>query len=350
MESITSVSRHANFEDKSANMKIFAFILLAVSTLSIGSVAQTNPLPLGSVTGISSVTCTSQFQSSVCFQATVSCPNTADIGVMWGVRGSGHKGTVVFLGGGGGTVASGNGFFSAYNNAGLVSIEVAWATDWELAGSPFAPNILSAACRPATLLNYFHSQMARGSFCAQGVSAGSAQIAYSLSWYGLANELTNVELLSGPVFSNITDGCKAPNSTPTVRVVPTNGQPWSDPIAYFTEAPALTVWTGNQCLPTFGSTAAQNEAWDDQSMEQPGATVSFPNTNLSGWVCNNGINPSAGQSYLFFSQVGTPYSLTAITNCSGAEGVTSGFTPQGVLGQTAIQNDMVKQCVQKTLR
>jgi hypothetical protein len=331
-------------------MKFFIFILLAASALSICSVAQTNPLPLGSVSNVSSVTCTSEFKSSVCYQAKVSCPNTADIGVMWGVRGSGHKGTVVFLGGGGGTVPSGNSFYSRYNTAGLVSIEVAWATDWELAGSPYAANILSAACRPATLLNYFHSQMAHGSLCAQGMSAGSSQVAYSLSWYGLAEELTNAELISGPVLSNITDGCKLPNRTPTVRVVPTNGQPWSDPIAYVTEATALTVWTGNQCLPATESSLAAEESWDDQSTVQPGASLSFPNTNLSAWVCNNGLNPSAGQSYLFFSQVVTPFALTAITNCAGAEGVTSGYTPQGVLAQTAIEDDMVKQCVQNRPR
>jgi hypothetical protein len=331
-------------------MKFVTFILLATSALSICSVAQTNPLPLGSVFNVSQVICTSQFNSSVCYQATVSCPNTADIGVMWGVRGSGRKGTVVFLGGGGGTVTYGNSFYSSYNNAGLVSIEVAWDRDWELAGSPYPANILSAACRPATLLDYLYSQTAQGAFCAQGLSAGSAQVAYSLSWYGLAAELNNVELISGPVFSNITDGCKVPNGTPTVRVVPTNGQSWSDKIAYFTEAPSLTVWTGNQCLPASGSTSAESEAWDDQSMEQTGATVSFPNTTLSGWVCNNGLNPSAGQSYLFFSEVATPYALTAITNCAGAEGVTSGFTPQGVLGQIAIQDDMVNQCVQKHRR
>src|SRR5258708_11836633 len=331
-------------------MKFLIFILLAASALSISSVAQTNPLPLGSVSQVSQVACTSQFKGSVCYQAKVSCPNTADTGVTWGVRGSGHKGTVVFLGGGGGTVPYGNSFYSRYDSAGLVSIEVAWASDWELAGLPFAANILSAACRPATLLNYFHSQMAHGSFCAQGMSAGSSQVAYSLSWYGLANELTNAELISGPVLSNITDGCKVPNSSPTVRVFPTNGQPWSDPIPYSTEATALTVWTGNQCLPTRQSSLTAEESWDDQSTVQPGASLSFPNTSLSAWVCNNGLNPSAGQSYLFFSHVLPPFPLTPITHCAGAEGVTSGYTPQGVLAQTAIEDDMVKQCVQKRPR
>jgi hypothetical protein len=328
-------------------MKLFASCFLAVFWLNIGSVAQTDPLPLGSISNISSVKCTSQFDSSVCYQATVSCPQTANIGVMWGVTGSGPNGTVVFLNGGGGTIPYGSSFQPRYTQAGLTSIEVAWNSDWETAGAPYAANILNASCRSATLLDYFHSQQTQGAFCSQGLSAGSGALAYALSWYGLGSELDNVELLSGPVFSNITDGCKVPNSTPTVRIVPTDGQPWSDKIGYFTEAPSLTVWTGKQCLPDNRSPDSSEDAWAAQSTVQPGATVSFPSTNLAGWVCNNGLNPSAGQGYLFFSQVATPYSLTAITNCGGAEGVTSGYTPQGVLGQTAIEDDMVNQCVQR---
>jgi hypothetical protein len=328
-------------------MKSFANFLLTVLVLNIGSVAQTSPLPLGKVSNISSVQCTSQFDSSACYQATVSCPQTANLGVMWGITGSGANGTVVFLNGNGGTIAYGSSFQPRYTQAGLASIEVAWDTDWETAGAPYTANVLNAACRSATLLNYFHSQQTQGAFCSQGLSAGSGALAYALSWYGLGSELDNVELLSGPVFSNITDGCKVPNNTPTVRIVPTDGQPWSDKIGYFTEAPSLTVWTGQECLPNTRTSDTAEDAWSAQSTVQPGATLNFPNTNLAGWECNNGLNPSAGQSYLFFSKVGTPYSLTAITNCSGAEGVTSGHTPQGVLGQTAIEDDMVNQCVRR---
>jgi hypothetical protein len=39
--------------------------------------------------------------------------------------------------------------------------------------------------------------------CALGDSAGSAAIAYSLAYYGAGSYLDNVELLSGPVLSDI---------------------------------------------------------------------------------------------------------------------------------------------------
>jgi hypothetical protein len=82
-----------------------------------------------------------------------------------------------------------------------------------------------------------------------------------------------------------------------------------------------------------------------QSIVQPGAVLSFPKTSLSGWVCDNGENPSAAQAYLWFSQVATPWSLTSISNCQGAEGVAQGTTPQGLTGDQAITEDMIGKCV-----
>ena len=80
-----------NLAVRRVTMRFLTSIFLAAFAFSICSVAQTNPLPLGSVSNVSPVTCTSQFKSSVCYRATVSCPNTADIGVMWGLRGTGGE-------------------------------------------------------------------------------------------------------------------------------------------------------------------------------------------------------------------------------------------------------------------
>jgi hypothetical protein len=80
-------------------------------------------------------------------------------------------------------------------------------------------SILSAACRPATFLNYINSSPfhSKGSMCAQGASAGSGAIGYSMAWYGAASYLKNVELIVGPVFSEIDQGCANPNAaTPTI--------------------------------------------------------------------------------------------------------------------------------------
>jgi len=57
-------------------------------------------------------------------------------------------------------------------------------TDWDQGGwdmNPTAPNILTSACRGATLLNYLSSSSA-APFCAQEFSAGSSEVAYAMSW------------------------------------------------------------------------------------------------------------------------------------------------------------------------
>jgi len=44
--------------------------------------------------------------------------------------------------------------------------------------------------------------------CALGDSAGSAAVAYSLAYYNAGSYFDNVELLSGPVLSDIEQGCQ----------------------------------------------------------------------------------------------------------------------------------------------
>jgi len=48
----------------------------------------------------------------------------------------------------------------------------------------------------------------RAGYCAQGEARGSAQIAYSLALYGSGTYLDKVELLSGPVLSDLEQGCE----------------------------------------------------------------------------------------------------------------------------------------------
>ena len=54
--------------------------------------------------------------------------------------------------------------------------------------------------------------------CAQGFSAGSGALGYALAWYGAATSaeyhLDKVALLSGPVFSDIEQGCEDPIPPP----------------------------------------------------------------------------------------------------------------------------------------
>jgi hypothetical protein len=313
-------------------------------TVSYGGFnASTNltvPLPLGMISGIASMECGAGFSTgAICQSATVSCPKTVDIGVTWGTVGSGTAGRIVVLNGNGDTVPDGAEYATQYTQAGFVVTQIIFASDWEDGG-----DLLAAACRPATVLDYFHSQTTAGAYCAQGISAGSGAIGYGLAWYGLSAELDNVELTVGPVFSNIVAGCEVPYAPP-VTVIPTNGASFVDDPQYNIEWPSVSTWTATSCLPPGGSSAADLASEAAQSTIQPGALLNYPHTSIAAWDCNNGLNPSAAQSYLFLQQVTTPWALTSISGCTGAEGTSTGVTPQGVPADTATGDDMVAQCV-----
>jgi hypothetical protein len=114
-----------------------------------------------------------------CFGATISCPNTAPINLTFGYTGPPKPlGTIVLFSGGPGTAPTEDGdevpvYAGSYVNK-YMTVQVEWASAWE---DPSADgsggNILSAACRPATFLNYINSSGSahpQGAMCAQGAS------------------------------------------------------------------------------------------------------------------------------------------------------------------------------------
>lgn len=311
-------------------------LVVVVLALNVGAFAQ---MRLGNVVDIKSAKCSSGFaRGAACQSAIISCPETPDVNVTWGSVGSGKAGRILIIGGNGATVPSGAEYAPKYTAAGFEVTQLTFESDWEADG-----NLLNAACRPATLLNYFRSQ-STGAYCAQGISAGTGAIAYGITWYGLENLFDNIEFTVGPVFSNIAQGCEVPDAPP-VTVKPTNGVAWNDPPQYNNEWPSVGLWTNTKCLPKGGSTQQDLITWEDQSILHSGAVLSFPHTSMAAWDCNNALNPSAAQSYMFFQEVTTPWSLTAITGCTGAEGTATGMTPQGVPAELALANDMLAHCV-----
>jgi hypothetical protein len=313
-------------------MKTLAFIFFF---LTLSAAAQ---LPLGTVTDIQPTACTEGFVgASTCHTATVSCPGVSDVAVTFGTKGNPAVGTIVFINGTGDTMPGGAPFFfQIYSEGGFSLAQFIFATDWEDGG-----NVLASACRPATILNFLRSTPSLP-FCVQGASGGAGATAYALSWYGIP--IDNAELLSGPVFSDIALGCRTPHAVP-ITVNPTNGSPFEDDPIYNQESSQVSAWTATSCLPRSSSTNKNLGSEVRQSIVQAGAVLSFPATNLSGWVCDNGENPSAAQAYLWFSQVTTPWNLTSISNCQGSEGVAEGVTPQGTTGSQAIADDMLAKCV-----
>ena len=322
------------------------------------------PLPLGDVTGVNELpTCPSgYYPGAACFEATVSCPNALDIPLTYGlVNPTGvPRGMIVFFNGSGGTAPyggtnRGRSYAETYLQAGYQVVQFAWETDWEDTGITGGRSVKTAACRPATLLNYFHQSLYHGDggMCAQGASAGSAAVAYSLSWYGATNYIDKVDLLSGPVLSDIEQGCVVPKAPPVI-VCPTGqlgcqGAEWTDKPQYVQGAEvSVGQWTGRTCQPSGQTPLASNTSWKAMSIVDGthNASFAYPQTAMAGWLCSNGLNNSAGEGQIFYQQFTTPaqtaaFSLTRIDGCGGSEGLEVGTTPQGENGFTAISSDMI---------
>jgi hypothetical protein len=356
-------------------MKKLGVVLPCLFVLAILASAQSTPSsPLGVVTRATKLSACPQgyYPGATCYQATVTCPDTADISVTYGYTNPGgtQKGTIMLFNGGDGTQVQpgnrgGSSFDASYLAAGYQIVQTAWATGWEDTGIPGAKNIKAAACRAATLLNYVYQTVYdhNGGMCAQGASAGSAELAYALASYGASDYLDKVELLSGPVFGDVEQGCMEPDTNP-VTVCKSGqfgcvGAQWQDRPQYVLGAQnAVANWTGHKCQPGNNGTPKQtNSAWKSMSIVDgtSGSSFTYPKTAMAGWLCSNGMNNSAAQGQFFYekftnhSQV-ADYSVTRIDHCVQAEGVGLGTTPQGKLGFDAIVADMTDKVAGCTKR
>lgn len=345
-------------------------LFAAMLWCALPALAQRAPLQLGSIHK-RSVTqlpaCPAGFfPGMTCFDGQVeSCPNTSTLGFTYGyVNPIGEiLGTIVMFEGGGGTIPYENpAFAQKYLESGFQIVYVTWDTDWEFTDNNRGTSIKYAACRPATFLNYIDQNLySRGGMCAQGFSAGSAQLGYALAWYGSADFLDNVELLSGPVFSDIEQGCVVPHA-PTVTVCDAgqfgcNGAEWPDSPAYVGgDETAVGGWSGQpSCNNGRTTTLFANSAWKQMSIVD-GTTnpiFSYPQTSLAGWLCSNVNtvqNDTAAEGEFFYQQFTSSrqtagFSVTRIDHCAGPEGVPEGITPQNELGLVAISNHMISSCV-----
>jgi hypothetical protein len=365
-----------------------------------------------------------QVHTMTCFGGTVqNCSNAQDMHFTYGyLNPSGIisgpvKGVIVYFEGADGTVPAGEDteldMLGYYFQKGYEIVQIAWSSAWEATYNPFPQgtygNIQNAACRPATFLNYVYSNIFQGVFqnnssagmCAQGFSAGSAQIAYSMAYYGSGNFLDNVELISGPVLSDIKQGCQEPQANP-VTVCPldshgnpqygcnlgTGGSPWTlSPTYVAKQGSNVGSWTNDNTCAVPGSQQTGQTRWlnqsiVDQSTGQIGQgavpTFNYLSTAMGAWLCRsvrNQLPDCTGTNYqydfcpnnsspegeIFYAQITSSnsppnYNLYAVDSCFGPEGA-----PQGTVlalgsesGQTAIEQDMAggpvvtAQCFHRT--
>lgn len=298
------------------------------------------------------------------------------------------KGVIVYFDGGDDTTAVVEGpeedMLQYYFDQNYAVVEIQWSSAWE---ETSAANIQNAACRPATFLNYVYQNIyvpiannvnnLNPGMCAQGYSAGSASIAYALAYYGAGGYLDAVELISGPVLSDLKQGCEQNPQPVTVCPAGQYGcqlgtdQPWTLPPSYVgKDVHYINSWTGsNTC------TTGSNPSWLAESIVDQNAgltpTFTYPTTAMSGWLCRSVQNPnpncatnynydncpnnSSTQGEIYYQNFTSSnhppiYKVYSVDNCFNPEGAPQGSvsalsTAQIIApGAQSIQNDMVLNC------
>lgn len=274
-------------------------------------------------------------------------------------------------------------------------VQTQWIHDWEQVNwdpvQVYPYSIQNAACLPATFLHFVRYNLnspvmyTTGGMCAQGASAGSGALGYSLAWCGAgdvnAGYIDKVELISGPVFSDIAQGCyvpQPPNTVPPVDICGgANSPAWCVgwPGGGLSELPsyvggdqyAVGSWTGDSsCRGSSPTSQTSYNNWLSQSIVNGpnggGGSFYYPKTLMQAWLCASDTegtyNNSAPEGFLFYQQVGNAVGLpidfqeTAVTNCSTVEGVTDGMIMAGPYngdkGMEAIAYDMADPVNTKT--
>ncbi|MGD0360159.1 MAG: hypothetical protein ABSC93_04785 [Bryobacteraceae bacterium] len=275
-----------------------------------------------------------------------------------------------------------------YFNNGFQVVQPIWVGQgWQNAPGEPVQILKFEACRPATLMNAVYQNIhggskAPGAMCAQGHSAGSAAMAYSLAWYGAAGYLADVVLTSGPVYANVEAGCQYPYAkafkSPIEVCPPTqygcvDGAEggWLDAAQYVASADgdaakAVAGYTlsGANCNNWSGTgqatTATQNQDWGGMSVVSSGASYTYPATRLYAFLCATSStgqqNNSAAQGQLFYQNFTSAlhpldYDVYRVDSCMGDEMIWFGTLP-GVDNESAFTvsaQDMIDGCVSPAL-
>ncbi len=275
-----------------------------------------------------------------------------------------------------------------YFNNGFQVVQPIWVGQgWQNAPGEPVQILKFEACRPATLMNAVYQSIhggskAPGAMCAQGHSAGSAAMAYSLAWYGAADYLADVVLTSGPVYANVEAGCQYPYAKAfksPIQVCPpaqygcVDGaeRGWLDAAQYVASADgdaakAVAGYTlsGANCNNWSGTgqatTATQNQDWGGMSVVSSGASYTYPATRLYAFLCATSStgqqNNSAAQGQLFYQNFTSAlhpldYDVYRVDSCMGDEMIWFGTLP-GVNNESAFTvsaQDMIDGCVSPPL-
>jgi hypothetical protein len=275
-------------------------------------------LPLGTASAASASCPVAAAPGAVCQTLTVHCPGLDDLAATIAVTQppGAPTGTVVLLGGAGGTVPFNSGFPGAYLQKGLRVVQISWAAAWQES----TVGMKAAACRPATALKWVFDQAHKSDrtrgFCVQGHSAGAGTVAYALAHYGLEDVLDFALISAGPPYGRIDYGC-APSAytgaPPDVcPELPAAG------FSYSGSRVAVDLWENTSTCGEPSPPDADVARWAADSVVSPGADFDHPSTPVSAWFCANKPNETPGLGTFWLSQLTSMKTVTCVSDqCTG---------------------------------
>ena len=271
------------------------------SNITINAVCATGATrALGTVSGVSSISCEGSIANGVCQQMTVSCPGLPDVQAY--VKTNSPSGTSL------GTVTytvgtDGNGLYDSiftYGstavqnviNAGYTTVQISWGTPFnqnQPDGWVLGPGgVLSTACRYATIHQWIYDNIQNNTslpFCATGNSGGAGALAYALSQYPTPNILSMAEVTSGPPPGRLDWGCGCTEGSMAVQCGSSSSlgtcfgdadAPVWDPGYNPNATTGLCTTAVNGTLPPGGLNFFLGD-----SVEAPGAVYDFPKTYVN---------------------------------------------------------------------
>jgi hypothetical protein len=321
------------------------------ATCATGSTRQ-----LGTISGVSSITCSGSIKNGVCQQMTVSCPSVPDVDVYvkTNTPTGASKGTATYIPG-----TDGNGLYediftygsTAVGNvlaAGFTTVEISWGTPFnnnQPDGWALGPGgVLASACRYATVTQWIYNNIQNNTslpYCATGNSGGAGALAYALSQYPSSNILSMAEVTSGPPPGRLDWGCGCKEGSLPVQCgtsstlgtcFGTADAPVWDPA--YNPDPSITICSDavNGNLPPGGL----NFFFGD-SVEAPGALYSFPGTyvNLVFGGADNSSAIAIGQDW--FNNISSSKAQVCVPDGEHSMADT-------LAGAQQIANDLISLC------
>jgi hypothetical protein len=311
---------------------------------------------LGTVSGVSNITCQGGIKNGVCQQMTVSCPDVPDVqAYVKTVAPTGTSlGTVTYN-----TGTDGNGLYESIFTFGSTAVQNVLNANYTIVeidwGTPFNTNqpdgwalgpggLLASACRYATVTKWIYDNIQANTalpYCATANSGGAGALAYALSQYHSSDILSMAEVTSGPPPGRMDWGCgclqgklavQCGNATTLGTCFGVADAPVWDPAYNPTATTGVCSAAVKGTLPPGGLNFFLGD-----SVEAPGALYNFPHTfvNLVFGGADNSSAIPIGQDW-----------FNNITTTKGQACVPGGVHSMAntLAGAQQIANDIIANC------